>query len=274
MLGGQGEHSVTLRQNENAQTSVLPALPIVIRKHFVYNRNMNTILKDVNIAAVAELIGDPSRAAMLNALMGKQALPAGELAAQAGISPQTASTHLAKLVEGGLLVLNSQGRHRYYALACAEVAHALESLAVIAPPARVHTLRESLVTEQLHCARTCYDHLAGKLGVVLTETLQAAGVLYREEQEKGYRLTRQGITFLADFGIDLAKAQRQRRAFTLACLDWSERRYHLAGALGAALTERLFQLEWIKRRPSGRAVQLTEAGLNGLTSAFGDQFHL
>lgn len=235
---------------------------------------MNTILKDVDVAAVAELIGDSSRAAMLNALMGKQALPAGELAALAGISPQTASTHLAKLVEGGLLVLDSQGRHRYYALASADVAHALEALAVIAPPARVRSLRESLVTEQLHCARTCYDHLAGKLGVELTQALLDSGMLCREEQEKSYYVTEQGRNFLTNFGIDLAKVQRQRRAFTLACLDWSERRYHLAGALGAALTERLFQLAWIEKRPSGRVVQLTQAGLEGLTSAFGDHFRL
>lgn len=235
---------------------------------------MNTILKDVNIAAVAELIGDPSRAAMLNALLGKQALPASELASCAGISPQTASTHLAKLVEGGLLTLTSQGRHRYYALARAEVAHALEALAVIAPPAKVRSLRESLVTEQLYFARTCYDHLAGKLGVTLTQTLQDAGMLSCEEQERRYDLTARGRDFFSDLGIELEKLQRQRRAFALACLDWSERRYHLAGALGAALAERFFQLAWIERRASGRAVQLTEVGQQGLKRVFGDRFCL
>lgn len=235
---------------------------------------MNDILKDVNIAAVAELIGDPSRAAMLNALMSKQALPANELASSAGISPQTASTHLAKLVEGGLLTLTSQGRHRYYALSSADVAHAIEALAVIAPPAKVRSLRESLVMEQLHFARTCYDHLAGKLGVALTQALQEADILLHHQEERSYCVTEQGKTFLTDFGIDLGKLQKQRRSFALACLDWSERRYHLAGALGAALAEHFFQLAWIERRFSGRAVQLTEAGEQGLKKIFGDYFRL
>lgn len=235
---------------------------------------MNDVLKDVNIAAVAELIGDPSRAAMLNALMGKQALPAGELASSAGISPQTASTHLAKLIDGGLLTLTSQGRHRYYALASADVAHALEALAVIAPPAKVRSLRESLVTEQLHFARTCYDHLAGKLGVALTRALQDSGMLHREEQERRYHITARGAHFFNELGLDLEKLQRQRRAFALACLDWSERRYHLAGALGAALAEHFFQLAWIEKRASSRAVQLTEAGQQELKNVFGEHFCL
>jgi DNA-binding transcriptional ArsR family regulator len=228
--------------------------------------------EDVDIAAVAELIGDSSRAAMLNALADKQVLPAGELAHRAGISPQTASTHLAKLVEGGLLVLTMQGRHRYYALANAEVAHALEALAVIAPPAKVRSLRDAIVTEQVYIARTCYDHLAGKLGVRLTQALQDAEVLQLEEQNQRYHLTEKGICFLVEFGIDLENLRRLRRAFALPCLDWSERRYHLAGALGAALMDRLFQLRWIERRMGGRAVLLTESGQEGITRALGDYF--
>lgn len=234
---------------------------------------MNDIARDVDIAAVAALIGDPSRAKMLDALMGKQALLAGELAAHAGISPQTASTHLAKLVEGGLLVLTQQGRHRYYALASGEVAHVLEALAVIAPATKVRSLRESLVTEQLYIARTCYDHLAGKLGVAITQALQDLGIVQHEEQERCYYVTEQGRIFLEQFGIELAVLRRSRRAFALACLDWSERRYHLAGALGAALLERLFQLGWIERRASGRAIRLTEDGEEGLAKTFEGYFH-
>jgi DNA-binding transcriptional ArsR family regulator len=235
---------------------------------------MEYIAHEVNIAAVAVLIGDPSRAAMLNALNGRQTLPASELARRAGISPQTASVHLAKLVEGGLLTLVAQGRHRYYTLANAEVAQALEALAVIAPPARVRSLRESIVAEQVHVARTCYDHLAGKLGVGLTQALHERGIIQRAEQERNYRITAEGALFLQDFGIELEALQRQRRALALACLDWSERYYHLAGALGAALRERLLQLGWIEQRFSSRAVQLTESGRIGLHRTFGASFRL
>ncbi len=210
---------------------------------------------------------------MLDALMSKQALPAGELAAHASISPQTASTHLAKLVEGGLLVLTQQGRHRYYTLASEEVSHALEALAVIAPATKVRSLRESLVVEQLYRARTCYDHLAGKLGVEITQALQDLGIVQHEEQERCYCVTEQGKIFLEQFGIELDTLRRSRRAFALPCLDWSERRYHLAGALGAALLERLFQRGWIERRASGRAVRLTEDGQKGLVRTFGGSFH-
>lgn len=206
---------------------------------------------------------------MLDALFGKRALPAGELAYRARISPQTASTHLAKLVEGGLLAVTMQGRHRYYALASAEVAHALEALAVIAPPASVRTLRESLVAEQVRFARTCYDHLAGKLGVSLTQALLDAGVLQLEDQSRRYCMTEEGTRFLADFEIDLEKLRRSRRAFALPCLDWSERRYHLAGALGAAFLDRLFQLGWIERGAADRSVRLTENGQEGLARTFG-----
>jgi DNA-binding transcriptional ArsR family regulator len=232
---------------------------------------MNDIARNVNIAAVAELISDPSRAAMLDALMGKQALPAGELARRAGIAPQTASTHLSKLVDGGLLLLIRQGRHRYYQLASADVARALEALATIAPTAEVHSQRESLAVEQLRSARTCYDHLAGKLGIQLIQALHDHNILQFEEQDRRYRVTEEGTRFLTQFGIDLEQLQELRRAFALPCLDWSERRYHLAGALGAAFADRFFQLGWIERLPAGRAVRLTESGRAGFTKMFGEQ---
>src|SRR5579859_7731117 len=138
---------------------------------------MNDHSTDVNIAAVAELIADRSRAAMLDALSGGQALPAGELTYRARITPQTASTHLAKLVEGGLITLTTQGRHRYYTLAGPEVAHMLEILSTFAPPAPVRSLREAVVAEHLRLARMCYDHLAGKLGVELTQALVDTSML-------------------------------------------------------------------------------------------------
>lgn len=246
---------------------IVSSLPIVIRKRFVYNRSMNDIARDVNIAAVAELIGDASRAAMLDALEGKEALPAGELARRAGISPQTASVHLAKLVEGGLLTLTTHGRHRYYALASSEVAYALEALAMIAPPARVRSLRQAVVAEQLHLARTCYDHLAGKLGVSLVQALLDMEVL--QQEDTCYQVTQDGVAWLTQFGLDLEQLRRQRRKFAYPCLDWSERQYHLAGSLGSALIERLFLLGWIQKIPSGRAIRVTEAGYAGLQTAFG-----
>lgn len=246
-------------------------IPIVTRRYFVYNRSMDAISRDVNIAAVAELIGDPSRARMLDALLGKQALPASELAYRAGISPQTASTHLARLVEGGLVTLTTRGRHRYYALANAEVAHALEALATIAPAAKVRSLRESLVVEHLRAARTCYDHLAGRLGVELTQALLERDVLHLEATDS-YVVTESGMQFLTRFGLDLDHLQHQRRAFARPCLDWSERQYHLAGALGAAFAERLFQLEWVIRNTSERSVRLTESGREGLRTLFERDF--
>lgn len=228
---------------------------------------MNDTKTNVDIVAVAELLADSSRVAMLEALLGKQALPAGELAYRAGISPQTASSHLAKLVAGGLIVLMIQGRHRYYSLASAEVAHALEVLATLAPPVPIRTLRESIAVEQLRFARTCYDHLAGKLGVELTQVLVDSHLLTKCDQN--YGVTQEGSCFFTHFGLDLERIQRQRRSFARQCLDWSERRYHLAGGLGTALVEQLLQRGWIQQVSVGRAVQVTDSGREGFQKEFG-----
>jgi predicted transcriptional regulator len=210
---------------------------------------------------------------MLEALLGKQALPASELAARAGITAQTASTHLAKLVEGGLLAITQRGRHRYYSLASAEVAYATEALAVLAPPKKVRTLRESLVTEHLRSARTCYDHLAGKLGVAITRALEDNHYLQLDEENHRYQVTEQGSSFFTRFGLDLFAVQKSHRAFAIPCLDWSERCYHLAGALGAVWLERLMLLGWIERKSSDRAVQLSASGEEGLNNLFGKLWH-
>lgn len=227
----------------------------------------NKISGDANIAAVAVLMSEPPRAAMLAALADGRALPAGELAYRAQVTAQTASTHLSRLVEGGLLVVEAHGRHRYYKLAHRQVAEALEALAVLAPPRRIRSLRESLEAERLRFARTCYDHLAGSLGVQLTQRLVEMQVLTITEQT--YEVTQKGITFLNQFGMNVGQIQRQPRAFTRQCLDWSERRYHLAGGVGAALAQRLFELEWIQRIPKNRAVLVTEYGREELLKHFG-----
>lgn len=221
-----------------------------------------------NIVEVASLIGDTSRAAMLMCLLDGKALPASELAREARITPQTASSHLAKMVEGGLLVHESYGRHRYYRLASVEVGQALEALNAIAPPKPVRSLRESVQSKALHFARTCYDHIAGEVGVALTDRMLELAVLEKAE-ERDFVISSDGTRWFRDFGIDLGGIQRQRRHLARQCLDWSERRHHMAGALGAALTSRLFELEWISRIPGSRAVRVTNKGFRGLEAEFG-----
>jgi DNA-binding transcriptional ArsR family regulator len=219
-----------------------------------------------DLAATAALIGDPSRARMLTALLGGVALPATELARQAGIAPPTASGHLTKLVEGGLIRVVTSGRHRYFSLTGAPVARVLESLALVAPAARPGTLTSSFEARRLQRARTCYDHLAGALGVGLTHALVSRGCL--ELHDDAFELTASGAEWLEGFGIECEPVRARRRLFARACLDWSERRPHLAGALGAALATRLFDLGWIERIPRSRAVGVTAAGRRGLRRTF------
>ncbi|WP_425450319.1 ArsR/SmtB family transcription factor [Virgifigura deserti] len=220
-----------------------------------------------HIAEVAALIGDPARANILTALMDGRALTATELSYRAGVSPQTTSGHLAKLTESGLLAVESQGRHRYFRLATPAVAQAVEALMMLTthtPPRYRPPSRED---QAIRLARTCYDHLAGKLGVAVTEALLDRACI--EPVGRDYRVTATGDAFLRDLGIDLDKAKRQRRAFARQCLDWSERRPHLAGALGAALATRGFELGWISRAGDGRALQVSAAGHKALNDLFG-----
>lgn len=224
-----------------------------------------------NIVEVASLIGEPSRVAILLSLLGGKSLPASELARSARITPQTASSHLAKLVEGGLLISQSYGRHRYYRLATAEVGHALEALHAIASPKPIRSLRESDQLRQMRYARTCYDHLAGEIGVALTDRLIELGLI--EESGKDFVLNESGKQKLHGFGVEVEGNIKSRRSFARQCLDWSERRHHLAGSLGASLTNRLFELGWIERMPDNRAVRVTEAGITGLSQEFGLQLN-
>ena len=215
------------------------------------------------IAATAALLGDPARANMLAALMDGRALTAKELAYAAHVTPQTASGHLAKLADGGLLAAEKQGRHRYYRLASALVGQMLEGvMAVSGPePARPTTWRGG---EALRTARTCYDHLAGRLGVALADALTERGDVTLGAD--GGEVTEQGARFLDAFG---AAPGPGRRVFCRPCLDWSERRPHLAGRLGAALACRCFELGWIARQRDTRAVAITAAGRAGFRDRFG-----
>jgi DNA-binding transcriptional ArsR family regulator len=221
----------------------------------------------VDLAAVAALIADPSRAAMLDALSGGQALTAGELARTARIAPSTATEHLARLEAGGLVTSVRQGRARYVRLAGGDVARALEALAVIAPPKRANGLRAWRHGEDLRAARSCYDHLAGVAGVALADALVERRLL--EPGDGAFTITPAGERELEAFGLDVGSLRRARRATARACLDWSERRPHVAGALGAALLSELLERRWLRRRSDGRALTLTREGASGLAATFG-----
>jgi DNA-binding transcriptional ArsR family regulator len=226
---------------------------------------MNTVYP---IAAVAELIGEPARAAILIALADGRALPAGELARAAGVSAQSASGHLGKLVVGGLLAVRNEGRHRYYRMASPEVGHALEALGAIATRPRAPNAERPPETRALHHARLCYDHLAGCVGVKLAESFERSGLI-QAEGEREYELGPQGESGFAALGLDVEALRQTRRSFARRCLDWTERRPHLAGALGAALCARLIELEWVARMPKTRAMRITHRGARELAERFG-----
>ena len=211
-----------------------------------------------NIAAIAALVGDPARANMLTALMAGHALTATELAHEAGITLQTASWHLAKLHDGGLLALRSQGRHRYFSLADNDVAQVLEGLMGLAARTGHLRARPGPKEPALRNARVCYDHLAGDQGVRLYEALLSNKLL--SVQGETATLTSHGKTFVTDFGVNLAPLESARRPLCRLCLDWSERRMHLAGALGAAFLHRFYELKWAKREDSTRVATFSKRG--------------
>ncbi|WP_374471796.1 ArsR/SmtB family transcription factor [Phenylobacterium sp.] len=209
-----------------------------------------------DITRIAALLGEPARANMLAALMGGQALTAGELAREAGITAQTASGHLAKLEAGGLLVRRRQGRHSYFALAGEEVAEAMEQLLVLAGREGHLRTRPGPRDPALRRARVCYDHLAGDAGVAMLEALVATGRI--ADHDGALALTEEGRRFAAAFGLDLSA--RGRRPLCKACLDWSVRRSHLAGVMGQALLARIYALGWARRLDGTRVVQFSAPG--------------
>jgi DNA-binding transcriptional ArsR family regulator len=219
---------------------------------------------DANVAVPAALIADPARAAILMALMDGRAQPAGSLAYAANLSPQAASNHLAKLLDGGMVTVETEGRHRYYRLARPEVAAVLEALQSLAPPVRSLDEPRSPEARRLRAARSCYDHLAGRLGVAIAQAMEARGLLSVPANMpvgKFCDVTETGRQWLADLGVDLATT---RRPPARRCLDWTERRHHLAGPLGTALLARMVELGWVMRNPGTRAVTVTRAGAEGL----------
>jgi DNA-binding transcriptional ArsR family regulator len=212
----------------------------------------------VDFAAIGRLLASDARSTMLDALLDGRALTAGELARVAGIAPATASGHLAALVDGGLIAVRPQGRHRYVELAGPDVAGALESLSRICPKRRVRSLRQSATAARLAAARTCYDHLAGRLGVALMDVMVVGRWLLPDVD--GWIVSDIGAARLSELGVDVEAARTERRRFATSCLDWTEHRAHLAGALGAAIATRALTARWVRRPDAGRGLLVTAAG--------------
>jgi DNA-binding transcriptional ArsR family regulator len=238
---------------------------------------------DADVAALAAAIGEPARAKILLTLTDGRALPASVLAGEAGVAPSTASSHLASLLDAGLITCHPQGRHRYYSLAGPQVGELLEMLARLSPPAPVRSLREGTRAAALRTARTCYDHLAGRLGVEIFGRLIAHGDVVggdgchhleravhdrfsAEGHDLSYRLTGSGRARLVELGVRLP-AGADSAVPLRYCVDWTEQRHHLSGVVGRALAGRLLDLGWLRRAPRGRAVHLTDAGRTGLIGA-------
>jgi DNA-binding transcriptional ArsR family regulator len=223
----------------------------------------------LDIARVGALMGDPSRAAMLMALMGGEALPASELAFRAGVALPTASGHLAQLVGGGLLAMERQGRHRYYRLAKSLVAEAIEALAAVTPQILTGKRRAMPEDAPMRRARTCYDHLAGRLGVAVTDALLHRHVL--RPGDAGLTLTqpKRSAALLDRLGIDAQSLKTGHRPIVRTCLDWTERRPHVAGALGAAIAGRFLAEGWVRRQRDSRALSVTALGERRLKEELG-----
>jgi DNA-binding transcriptional ArsR family regulator len=220
-----------------------------------------------SIAEVAALVGNPARANILTILLDGRALTATELAYIGGVSPQTASGHLGKLTESGLLAVHKQGRRCYFRLASPLIGHMLEGIMAVAAQGLPRYRPRWRGEETLRIARTCYDHLAGRLGVAVADAMTERGHVVLGED--GGVVTASGKAFLADFGIDLGQLGHGKRAFCRPCLDWSERRPHLAGALGAALAKRSFELGWLTRLRDTRALAISDKDHAGLAETFG-----
>ena len=241
------------------------------RAHFVYHQSMDA--EGTALAKIAAAIGEPARARMLCHLLDGRARTSTELAIVAGVSPATASVHLQRLRSEGLVSLLAEGRHRYYRLGGRRVAAALETLKVLAggtggggagfvPPA----------PDELRAARTCYDHIAGGLGVALHDRFLALGWLARRfRPARAYELTPGGCRGFSALGVDVEGARGRRRRFAYPCLDWSERRPHLGGAMGAALLELALERRWVVRDPEGRALSLSRSGRRELLARLGIQ---
>jgi DNA-binding transcriptional ArsR family regulator len=244
------------------------SLALARRRHFAHHGNMDVTHSDAGVSAVAAAIAEPARTRMLYCLMDGHARTSTELATVAEVSAPTASSHLARLKQQGLVKVHAQGKHRYYSLEGEHVAAALEALKVVAGvPAQAFVPR---TPPRLRAARTCYDHMAGGLAVALHGRFMELGWLAPCGEGEAYEVTAQGADAFRTLGIDLDAARaRRRRRFAYACLDWSERRPHLAGTLGAAVLDLALKRKWVTRDLDSRALGLTRAGRRELQARFG-----
>ena len=220
-----------------------------------------------DIATIGSLLGDPARANMLTAMMAGQALTAGELAREAGVTAQTASSHLAKMSAAGLIAGRKQGRHIYYALSGPDVAGVIEALSGLAARTGHTRVRTGPKEPALRRARVCYDHLAGDLGVAMLDSLTARGLIVGAGES--LVLSADGEAFMTALGLDVPALSALRRPLCKGCLDWSVRRSHLAGAVGAALLSRFYVLGWAAREPDSRVVSFSDRGLDAFRQIFG-----
>jgi DNA-binding transcriptional ArsR family regulator len=228
--------------------------------------------QDHNVATVAFLIAEPTRAAMLMFLLDGQARPAGELAYVAGVTAQTASSHLSKLLNGGLLAVETKGRHRYYRLCGSEVAAVLENLAAVRPAEAAVRKRSSKTVQDLRFARCCFDHLAGRVGVAVTEALQEQDLIIARP-DKRFDVTSAGYAWFDRLGTDLERAGQASGDFARQCLDSTERRNHLAGPLGRNFMSLLYSKGWLRRQERSRAVHITPEGWGSFRALLGVDEH-
>ncbi|WP_243522340.1 helix-turn-helix transcriptional regulator [Bacillus pseudomycoides] len=224
---------------------------------------------NINVAKIASLISDTSRATILVQLLDGRPHPATELAHAAKIKPQTASFHLQKLYEAQIIDVEKHGRHRYYKIANHEIAESLENILYLAPPEPVQSFKQSKGSKEIQYARTCYDHLAGKIGVEITNSLLDNEILIKDGLQ--FKVTKKGQEFFEGFDIDLNSLHKKRRFFSKCCLDWSERQHHLAGSLGNAILEKMLKENWIIRAEHSRAIHITPLGKRKIYETFSIQ---
>ena len=214
----------------------------------------------------ASLIGDPTRASILWTLLDGRAFTATELAVSANTSPQNISMHLGKLLDADLLCVEKQGRHKYYRFSNKEVAYALEAMASLVPKPKVSVENKAENYPPIKFCRTCYDHLAGKIGVALTDSLLEQKIIV--EKNNAFEISFEGEKWFSNFGINLEEAQKQKRIFLKPCLDWSERRNHIAGSVGALLLNKMISEDWLRKTKNSRAIIVTAKGEKELLRHF------
>lgn len=216
---------------------------------------------------LASLIGEPARSKMLWSLLDGRAFTATELSLMADVSPQSGSMHLNKLVQAELLVVERQGRHRYYKFSSRNVAYAIEAIANLLPAEKAVSKDNLLANGHIKFCRSCYDHLAGKMGVALTDSLLKQDLIAAEGSQ--YKVTNPGVKWFTQLGVDIAELKTRRRVFARQCLDWSERRHHMAGSLGAVLLEKMLAEDWIRKTKNSRALVITAKGEKKLYELLG-----